>query len=71
MYMGMFEQGLLHQYGRIVYKNGDSYQGGMKMGECFGTGNYYNLLYDETVEYYVDKERVEIGKTVRGNIVDS
>lgn len=48
MYSGFFEQGLLHNYGRIVYKNGDAYQGGLSFGEPNGKGSYYNLMEDET-----------------------
>jgi hypothetical protein len=32
MYSGIFYEGFLNEYGRIIYANGDIYQGKLQMG---------------------------------------
>ena len=42
MYFGNFFEGVLEHYGRMMFENGDIYQGEISSGSFWGRGMYYS-----------------------------
>jgi hypothetical protein len=61
IYCGNFFEGVLEHYGRMMFENGDIYQGEMLAGSFWGTGMYYTPTANETSIIVSDEkeQRVE------------
>ena len=50
--MGYFEKGYLENFGRMIFKNGDIYHGGLCYGSFSGNGMYYNPTKNSSAVVY-------------------